>query len=74
MVQRFNVTISDLYVFIEAHIVFHLAIIFITFALPSLIIITSRFTFALASLAASASAAIALINCSGTLTSFTWNS
>ena len=28
--------------FIEAHIVFHLAIIFITFALPSLIIITIR--------------------------------
>ena len=78
LVQRFNVAISDLYVFFEAHIVFHLAIIFITFALASLImniiIITSRFTFALASLAASASAAIALINWAGTRTSFTWNS
>ena len=33
--------------------------------------ITTRFTFARAFLAASASAAIALINCSGTRTSFT---
>ena len=40
LVQRFNVTISDLYVFIEAHIVFHLAIIFITIALASLIMQT----------------------------------